>query len=339
MTEFNTKRYLEFMKFSVSEMTEIARFRKEHDGESQKAHPHYPLMTTPFLGDGELLKDAVYSVLLGYPIIFEGVKGTGKNTLCNTLAYLFQRPIYDFSFNSHTDKGDLVGEKTLTANKGATEVSFQIGDLVRAMEEGAFFIADEINMAHPGLIAMLHALTDSRQKLEVPGYGMVRPHPAFRFIGTMNYGYIGTQELNEAFGDRHIILHVEPLSAVHIADKLSTDFDLVMETASQVGQLYHDLHKAALNGEITSRPVSIRGLFHAVDMILAGRPWERAFEACLCAKAFDPLEKAKVRDILSTRFTDSTLWMTEEQREEAEKDRMKSVGGIDISEIPERRKS
>lgn len=34
--------------------------------------------------------------------------------------------------------------------------------------------------------------------IDVPGYDKIDLHPAARFIGTMNYGYAGTKELNEA---------------------------------------------------------------------------------------------------------------------------------------------
>ena len=45
---------------------------------------------------------------------------------------------------------------------------------------------------------MLHAALDFRRVLDVPGYRPVPLDDAARFIGTMNYGYAGTRELNEA---------------------------------------------------------------------------------------------------------------------------------------------
>ncbi len=45
---------------------------------------------------------------------------------------------------------------------------------------------------------MLHAALDFRRVLDVPGYCPVPLDDAARFIGTMNYGYAGTRELNEA---------------------------------------------------------------------------------------------------------------------------------------------
>ena len=47
-------------------------------------------------------------------------------------------------------------------------------------------------------LAVLHATLDFRRVIDVPGYQRIPLDPAARFIGTMNYGYAGTRELNEA---------------------------------------------------------------------------------------------------------------------------------------------
>ena len=63
-------------------------------------------------------------------------------------------------------------------------------------------------MAKNDAVSVLHATLDYRRSIDVPGYDKIDLHPAARFIGTMNYGYAGTKELNEAtciqvFGYRH----------------------------------------------------------------------------------------------------------------------------------------
>ena len=60
-----------------------------------------------------------------------------------------------------------------------------------------FGILDEINMAKNDAVSVLHATLDYRRSIDVPGYDKIDLHPAARFIGTMNYGYAGTKELNE----------------------------------------------------------------------------------------------------------------------------------------------
>ena len=53
---------------------------------------------------------------------------------------------------------------------------------------------------------MLHATLDYRRSIDVPGYDKIDLHPAARFIGTMNYGYAGTKELNEALVSRFLVI-------------------------------------------------------------------------------------------------------------------------------------
>lgn len=48
--------------------------------------------------------------------------------------------------------------------------------------------------------------------IDVPGYERIELHPATRFIGTMNYGYAGTRELNEALVSRFLVIDMPELS-------------------------------------------------------------------------------------------------------------------------------
>ena len=69
-------------------------------------------------------------------------------------------------------------------------------------------ILDEINMAKNESLAVLHATLDFRHSIDLPGYGQFPLHEATRFIGTMNYGYAGTREVNEALASRFLVLHM-----------------------------------------------------------------------------------------------------------------------------------
>lgn len=55
-------------------------------------------------------------------------------------------------------------------------------------------------------VSVLHATLDHRRRINIPGYNRILLHPATRFIGTMNYGYAGTRELNEALVSRFMVI-------------------------------------------------------------------------------------------------------------------------------------
>lgn len=130
-----------------------------------------------------------------------GAEGHRKNILAENLAYIFQRPTYNVSFHVNTNSGDLIGTDTFKDN----EVKLRKGSIYQCAEYGGFGILDEINMAKNDAVSVLHATLDYRRSIDVPGYKKIDLHPAARFIGTMNYGYAGTKELNEALDLRGLL--------------------------------------------------------------------------------------------------------------------------------------
>lgn len=145
---------------------------------------------------------AIAGILQGQNLLLTGPKATGKNILAENLAYIFNRPSYNISFHVNTNSGDLIGTDTFEDN----EVKLRKGSIYRCAEYGGFGILDEINMAKNDAVSVLHATLDYRRSIDVPGYDKIDLHPAARFIGTMNYGYAGTKELNEALVSRFLVI-------------------------------------------------------------------------------------------------------------------------------------
>ena len=155
----------------------------------------------PFYGK-DILEMAIAGILQGQNLLLTGPKATGKNILAENLAYIFNRPSYNISFHVNTNSGDLIGTDTFEDN----EVKLRKGSIYRCAEYGGFGILDEINMAKNDAVSVLHATLDYRRSIDVPGYDKIDMHEAARFIGTMNYGYAGTKELNEALVSRFMVI-------------------------------------------------------------------------------------------------------------------------------------
>ena len=155
----------------------------------------------PFYGK-DILEMAIAGLLKGENLLLTGPKATGKNILAENLAYIFNRPAYNVSFHVNTNSGDLIGTDTFVDN----EVKRRKGTIYQCAEYGGFGILDEINMAKNDAVSVLHATLDYRRSIDVPGYDKIDLHPAARFIGTMNYGYAGTKELNEALVSRFLVI-------------------------------------------------------------------------------------------------------------------------------------
>ena len=134
------------------------------------------------------------SVSYTHLLLLTGSKATGKNVLAENLAWIFGRPSYNISFHVNTGSAELIGTDTFVDN----QVQLRKGSIYQCAQYGGFGILDEINMAKNDAVSVLHATLDYRRSIDVPGYDKIDLHPAARFIGTMNYGYAGTKELNEA---------------------------------------------------------------------------------------------------------------------------------------------
>ena len=154
----------------------------------------------------EVLEMGIAALLQGENLLLTGAKATGKNVLAENLAWIFGRPVYNVSFHVNTDSGDLIGTDTFVNN----EVQLRKGSIYRCAQYGGFGILDEINMAKNDAVSVLHASLDYRRSIDVPGYDKIDMHEAARFIGTMNYGYAGTKELNEALVSRFMVIDMPP---------------------------------------------------------------------------------------------------------------------------------
>lgn len=251
-----------------------------------------------FIGE-EILELAVSALLQGENILLCGGKATGKNILADNLAWLFARPVYNVSFHVNTDSSTLIGTDTFVGG----EVRLRNGPIAEAARCGGFCILDEINMAKNDAVAVMHAVLDYRRLIDVPGYDCIPMHPATRFIATMNYGYAGTRELNEALVSRFTVIRMPALQAEQLCRLLRTAVPKASET--HIGHcvgLFMDLNEKAVNGEISTHPVDLRGMLAALRMMTDGMRPKDAVAINITNKCFDEYEYQLVQDVVMTRF-------------------------------------
>lgn len=251
-----------------------------------------------FIGE-EILELAVSALLQGENILLCGGKATGKNILADNLAWLFARPVYNVSFHVNTDSSTLIGTDTFAGG----EVRLRGGPVAEAARYGGFCILDEINMAKNDAVAVMHAVLDYRRLIDVPGYDCIPMHPATRFIATMNYGYAGTRELNEALVSRFTVIRMPALQAEQLRRLLRAAVPNASEAHTDhcIG-LFLDLNEKAVNGEISTHPVDLRGMLAALRMMTDGMRPKDAVAINITNKCFDEYEYQLVRDVVMTRF-------------------------------------
>lgn len=244
-------------------------------------------------------EDAIAGLLAGENLLLTGPKATGKNVLAENLAYLFARPAWTVNFHVNTDANSLIGTDTFKNG----EVQYRKGPILECALHGGFGILDEINMARNDAVAVLHQALDYRRSIDLPGYERFDLRPETRFIATMNYGYIGTRELNEALASRFLIIQVPPITNDELKALLADIYpDLKEKWMDQLAGLFHDLVIKSENAEISSKPVDLRGLLASIKLMRLGLPPYRALEMGLVNKSFDPFEKDLVRDTIALRI-------------------------------------
>lgn len=194
----------------------------------------------------------------------------------------------------------LQGENVLLSGG---EVRLRRGPVALAAQYGGFCILDEINMAKNDAVAVLHSALDYRRLIDVPGYECIPIHPAARFIATMNYGYAGTRELNEALVSRFTVIRMPTLEEPQLCELLRANVSEASdENIKRCTGLFLDLNAKAVNGEISTNSVDMRGMIAALHLMTDGMAPKDAIAVSITNKCFDEYEYELVRDVALTRF-------------------------------------
>ena len=203
----------------------------------------------------EVWEAAAAAVLCGENLLLAGPKATGKNVLAENLAAVFGRPSWNISMHVNVDAASLIGADTLRGG----EVVFREGPVSKCARLGGFGILDEVNMAKNEALAVLHATLDFRRVIDVPGYDRIPLQEATRFVGTMNYGYAGTRELNEALVSRFVVVDMPVLNRDDLVKLLRNGYPtLKPKWADQLAALFDELRAKCEGGEISAKALDLR---------------------------------------------------------------------------------
>lgn len=297
--------YLEMQKVNQALIHDVERFRENYPVE-REAEYRVIEPSMPFFGK-EILEMSIAALLQQQNLLLTGAKATGKNVLAENLAWIFGRPSYNISFHVNIGSAELIGTDTFEDN----QVKLRKGSIYQCAQYGGFGILDEINMAKNDAVSVLHATLDDRRTIDVPGYDKIDLHPAARFIGTMNHGYAGTRELNEALVSRFLVIDMPPQTEEILQKIFAEAFpDGKKEALEQFIGLFLDLQMKAENGEISTKALDLRGILAALRTIRQGLRPSAAIRMGVINKCFDTFEKEIVEDVVLTRIPDD--WTSEQ---------------------------
>ena len=281
-------------------ISKIESFRKENSV-CEKDLIRIPDPKYKYYGK-DVWEKALTAILSGENILLVGPKATGKNVLAENLAAAFGRPEWDISFYLNTDASSLIGTDTF---KGG-EVSFRPGPIYSCAVSGGFGVLDEINMAKNESLAVLHATLDFRRIIDVPGYDRISLDSATRFIATMNYGYAGTRELNEALASRFMVINMPIIGKEDLIKLIRDEYPSLKETyLNQFASLFQDIRSKCESSEISTKALDLRGLLASLGLVATGLDVGQALEVGIVNKSFDDFERQLVLDMISSRIDGS----------------------------------
>jgi len=170
-------------------------------------------------------------------VLFHGPAGTGKTISCKLVAQATGLPIME-TINCTENLDEFVLGKYIPQDD---RIVFKESYVTKAIRDGGAVVFEEINFARPQYLAFLNSLLDDNGFVRLDNGEVVKRNPNFRFFATMNMGYFGTKELNQALYNRfNAIIEVAALSDEAISLMLTTR---VPDCAPMVGKILGVYHK------------------------------------------------------------------------------------------------
>lgn len=220
------------------------------------------------------LADVTTDILAGEHVMMVGPAGTGKSTIAEQAAESLGVAYYSVSLSPMTPASQILGYMQATGDYVSTLYR-------QAYEHGGVFHFDEIDNAHPSVLAVINAGL-ANGSMAFPD-AMVKRHPDFRCVASANtYGrgpdrsYAGRQQIDAATLDRFAVetIDVDEALETQLCKSTGADLDTVHDVLAFVRKLRG-------NAETQRMPVvfSPRASVGMCRLIAAGKSWGDAVEA------------------------------------------------------------
>lgn len=220
------------------------------------------------------------------PVLLVGETGCGKTTICQILACLSKRQLLSVNCHMHTESSDFLGglRPVRQYKNDGNLFEWVDGPLIKSMENGHLFLADEISLADDSVLERLNSLLEPERQLVLSERGLednsdivvITAVPNFHFIGTMNPGGdFGKKELSPALRNRFTEIWCDHVSSredlLKVLEK-SVNNGIALgnqeDGSSGIGTCILDFTDWLKNSEVTNKfPFSIRDLLSWVQFI------------------------------------------------------------------------
>lgn len=247
-----------------------------------KPKPKARTVKTDFVETNNEISLIIYAVDEGKNCLLSGPTGCGKSFAIEEVAKVEKKKLWTVNCDVELDKTEIVGHyEVVSDGDGNTETRWVRGILPMAMENGDWIVLDEVNMARPEVMSVLHQALDHRRTLTIKEHDNeeVKAHPDFRVFATMNPEYSGTAELNYAFRRRfEVIVDMDYLSSPKEKALIEKRTGVNSITSTRCMGIARDARKLFTDGKV-SYPVSTAHLLEFASMMA-----KECFTAQECAR-------------------------------------------------------
>jgi MoxR-like ATPase len=253
-----------------------------------------------------------------YPTYISGLSGNGKTFMVEQACAKLKKEFIRVQINPETDEDDLIGGFRLING----ETVFSKGPVLKAMENGAILLLDEIDRA-TNKIMCLQGILEGKPVLVKKTGEIVSPAPGFNVIATANTKGKGSEDgrftaasiIDEAFLERFTISVDQKFASLNIEKKIvlkhMEKFNSIDQDFADKLVTWADIIRKTFYDDGVDEVISTRRLCHIVQTFSIFSDRAKAID--LCISRFDEDTKAAFLDLYTKVDEDAYTVDTEEE--------------------------
>ena len=239
-----------------------------------------------------------------YPTYISGLSGNGKTFMVEQACAKVGKEFIRVQINPETDEDDLLGGFRLING----ETVFSKGPVLKAMENGAILLLDEIDRA-TNKIMCLQGILEGKPVLVKKTGEVVKPAEGFNVIATANTKGKGSEDgrftaasiIDDAFLERFTISVDQQFPSLNIEKKIvlkhMAKFDAIDSDFAEKLVVWADIIRKTFYDDGVDEVISTRRLCHIVQTFSIFNKRDKAID--LCISRFDSDTKEAFLDLYS----------------------------------------
>jgi len=223
-----------------------------------------------------------------YPMYISGMSGNGKTFMVEQACAKLKKEFIRVQINPETDEDDLIGGFRLING----ETVFAKGPVLKAMENGAVLLLDEIDRA-TNKIMCLQGILEGKPVLVKKTGEVVKPAPGFNVVATANTKGKGSEDgrftaasiIDDAFLERFTVSVDQPFASLSVEKKIVLNhmkkYNCIDDDFAQNLVTWADIIRKTFDDDGVDELISTRRLCHIVQTYAIFGKKIKAIELCI----------------------------------------------------------